>query len=80
MAEFGRRDRPGIYFTDLSAGSNPADRIELEPSEYYTMPKKKAPPKKKPGPKAATVKIEGDWKEAIKHALKRGKPARPAEK
>jgi hypothetical protein len=37
------------------------------------MRKKKAPPKKR-GPKPETFKIEGDWKEAVKRALKRGKP------
>lgn len=37
------------------------------------MPKKKAPPKKR-GPKPATVKVAGDWKAAVKHALTRGKP------
>lgn len=28
----------------------------------------------KPGPKPGTVKIDGDWKDAVAHALKRGKP------
>jgi hypothetical protein len=37
------------------------------------MAKKKASPKKR-GPKPETFKIEGDWKEAVKRALKRGKP------
>jgi hypothetical protein len=37
------------------------------------MAKKKSPPKKR-GPKPATLKVEGDWKDAVKHALKRGKP------
>jgi hypothetical protein len=41
------------------------------------MPKKKVVPKGKPGPKPVTVKVEGDWKDAIKHALKRGKPPAP---
>lgn len=57
-----------------SAGSTPADRIAVEPSPVYPMPKKKAPPKKR-GPKPETFKIEGDWKEAVKRAMKRGKPA-----
>ncbi len=38
------------------------------------MPKKKVTSKKKPGPKAETLKIEGDWKDAVGHAMKRGKP------
>jgi hypothetical protein len=38
------------------------------------MPKKKVTPKKKPGPKPETVKIEGDWKDALRQAMKRGKP------
>jgi hypothetical protein len=38
------------------------------------MPKKKAPPKKKSGPPPETLKIEGDWKDAVKTAMKRGKP------
>ena len=59
------------------AGSTPADRIAVEPSPVYPMPKKKAPPKKR-GPKPSTLKVEGDWKDAVKHALKRGKP--PAKK
>lgn len=71
----GRRDRPGIYFFTESAGSNPADRIAFEPSELYTMAKKKVT--KKRGPKAETLKVEGDWKEAVGKALKRGKPPRP---
>lgn len=36
------------------------------------MPKKQVA--KKRGPKPKTLKIEGDWKDAVKHALKRGKP------
>jgi len=43
------------------------------------MPKKKVtPPKAKPGPKPDTVKVEGDWKDAVAHALKRGKPPKPS--
>jgi hypothetical protein len=38
------------------------------------VPKKKVTPKKKRGPKPETLKIEGDWKDAVGHALKRGKP------
>lgn len=39
------------------------------------MAKKKSPPKGKTrGPKPERLKIEGDWKEAVRHALKRGKP------
>jgi len=41
------------------------------------MPKKKVPSKKKRGPKAEKLKVEGDWKEAVRHALKRGKPPKP---
>jgi hypothetical protein len=41
------------------------------------MAKKKSTPKpKKRGPKPETLKVEGSWKDAVKHALKRGKPAR----
>lgn len=42
------------------------------------MAKKKVT--KKRGPKAETLKVEGDWKDAVKHALKRGKPAKPSAK
>jgi hypothetical protein len=38
------------------------------------MGKKKVTRKRLPGPKPETLKIEGDWKDAVKHALKRGKP------
>jgi len=41
------------------------------------MTKKKVTGKKKRGPKAETLKVEGDWKEAVAHALKRGKPTKP---
>ena len=34
--------------------------------------------KRKPGREAETLKIEGDWTDAVGHALKRGKP--PAKK
>jgi hypothetical protein len=39
------------------------------------MPKKKV--SKKRGPKPESLKIEGDWKEAVKTALERGKPPAP---
>ncbi len=42
------------------------------------MKQKKQPAKKKrakPGPKEDRVKIEGDWKEAIKKSLEKKKPA-----
>jgi len=41
------------------------------------MGKKKVTPKRKPGPKAESLKIEGDWKDAVKTALGRGKPPKP---
>ena len=56
------------------AGSIPADRIAIEPSPRYRMPKKKAPSGKKRGRPEKPLKIEGDWKDAVKRALKRGKP------
>lgn len=31
-------------------------------------------PHKKPGPKAERLKLEGDWKKAIKKAVKKPKP------
>lgn len=36
------------------------------------MPKKNAPQKR--GPKPETLKIEGDWKDAVSKALAKGKP------
>jgi hypothetical protein len=42
------------------------------------MPKKKVA--KKRGPKPETLKIDGDWKDAVKHALKRGKPLQSSKK
>ena len=33
------------------------------------------PNKKKPGPEADTLKIEGDWEDAIKKALAKKRPA-----
>jgi hypothetical protein len=41
------------------------------------MPKKKGSSKKKRGPKPEVLKIDGDWKAAVKTALRRGKPAMP---
>ena len=41
------------------------------------MTKKKLPSKKKPGPRPDTLKVEGDWKDAVSKALKRGKPPKP---
>jgi hypothetical protein len=38
------------------------------------MGKKKVASGKKRGPKPDMLKIEGDWKEALKRAIKRGKP------
>lgn len=43
------------------------------------MPKKEGAAKKR-GPKPETLKIDGDWKDAMKHALKRGKPPKPKAK
>jgi hypothetical protein len=54
------------------AGSIPADRIAIEPLELYPMPKKKVAAKR--GRPEKPLKIEGDWKDAVKHAIKRGKP------
>lgn len=34
----------------------------------------KMPQKKKPGPEAKTLQIPGNWKDAVKVALGRGKP------
>ncbi len=40
-----------------------------------TTPRKPRKGKPKPtGPKPEVLKIEGDWKDAVSHALKRGKP------
>jgi hypothetical protein len=44
------------------------------------MPKKKVGTPKKRGPKPETLTIEGDWKDAMKRALKRGKPPKPKAK
>lgn len=44
------------------------------------MAKKKAPSKRKPGPKPEKLKIDGDWKDAVKSALRRGKPPREPSK
>jgi hypothetical protein len=46
------------------------------------MPKKKvtSKPKKKPGPKPETLAVEGNWEDAVKLAMKRGKPPKPKEK
>lgn len=44
------------------------------------MAKKKVTRKAKPGPKPETLKVEGDWKDAIKRALKRGKPPQKKDK
>lgn len=42
------------------------------------MAKKKVA--KKRGRKPETLRIDGDWKDAVKHALKRGKPPKPQSK
>lgn len=41
------------------------------------MAKIKVTRKKKPEPNPETLKVEGDWKDAVKSALKRGKPPAP---
>lgn len=41
------------------------------------MAKKKVTPKKKRGPKPETLKVEGDWADAVKQAMKRGNPPKP---
>jgi hypothetical protein len=40
--------------------------------------KKRVAKKQKPGPKPETLTIEGDWKDAVKVAMKRGKPPKPS--
>jgi hypothetical protein len=40
------------------------------------MAKKKRPTGKKRGPKPETLKVEGDWKDAMKQAMTRGKPTK----
>lgn len=48
------------------------------------MAAKKVTPKritpKTRGPKPETLKVEGDWEDAVKHAMTRGKPPKPEEK
>lgn len=39
-----------------------------------SMPSKKTAKKKRRGPKPMILKIEGDWVEAVKRAMKAGKP------
>ena len=51
----------------------------FEPFSIYVMAKKKVTPKQKPGPKPETLKIEGDWEDAVKTAITRGKPPKPKE-
>jgi hypothetical protein len=34
----------------------------------------------KPGPEPETLVIEGDWKDAVRQALKKGKPPAPKKK
>lgn len=36
--------------------------------------------KKRTGPKPDTLKIEGNWRDAVAHALGRGKPEEPKPK
>jgi hypothetical protein len=43
------------------------------------MTKKKGPAKPRGRPEKP-LKIEGDWKDAVKHALKRGKPPKSPSK
>jgi len=41
-----------------------------------TKPKKRQrKPKETPGPKPDMLKIEGDWRDAVKQSLKKKKPA-----
>jgi len=47
--------------------------LKSNPLKVYSMSKKKVTPKKR-GPKPETLKIEGGWKDAMKRAMKRGKP------
>jgi hypothetical protein len=44
------------------------------------MSKKKVTSRRKSGPKPETLKIEGDWKEAVGKAMKRGRPPKPETK
>jgi hypothetical protein len=39
-----------------------------------TKPSKPKQPRKKPGPPEERLVIEGDWKDAVKKALKKRKP------
>lgn len=38
------------------------------------MGKKKIKSRRKPGPKPETLKIEGDWQQAVKDAIAKGRP------
>jgi hypothetical protein len=54
--------------------------LESRDSPYYFGDRKMAKPKtsqkrKQPGPEPEVLKIEGDWKEAVKKALRVKKPA-----
>lgn len=75
-----------VNATDLESVSLPGDcgfesrrpHLESNPSLIILVAKKKVTPKSKPGPKPETLKVEGDWKDAVKTALKRGKPPKPS--
>jgi hypothetical protein len=41
-----------------------------------TKPKKKTTKRAKTGPKAETLKLEGDWKENIRKSFQNAKPAK----
>lgn len=44
------------------------------------MGKKKVTSKRKSGPKPETLKVAGNWREAVKTAMRRGKPPRSTAK
>ena len=52
-------------------GSNP---LRLHRTCYLSGMAKKMPEKQKPGPKAETVAVDGDWKDALRKAISVERP------
>lgn len=56
-------------------GQKRPHRLARKDADYKGGSQKKPKATRTPGPKPETLTVEGPWRDAVRHAVRRGKPA-----